>query len=62
MKQSPKIEIEKRQLNQKTLNSFISALNKENWNNVLNEQDTNTKYNNFIETYTQLMDRNIPKQ
>ena len=54
--------IETRLISKTSLNTFMCDLNKENWETVINQTNPNDKFNTFLNTYTKLMDKNIPKQ
>ena len=54
--------IESRHITTQSITSFIKDLNSENWSEVINNENTNDKFNSFLLTYTKLMDINMPKQ
>ena len=56
-----KDEIELRKITHTSLNKFITDLNNETWQNTLNATNPNDKFNKFLQTYTHLMDKNLPK-
>ena len=57
-----KLLIKSRQITTTNITSFIKDLNKEDWSDVVNKENTNEKCNNFLLTYTKLMDKNLPNK
>ena len=52
--------IQRRHITENTLNTFLSDLNKETWQMVTSQNNTDDKFNNFISIYTNLMNKNLP--
>ena len=54
--------IKSRLITTETITTLIKDLNKEDWSDVINKENTNDKFNNFILIFTKLMNKNIPNQ
>ena len=58
--QNSKKEVTYRVVNDETINSFNNDLRTTSWNRILNNNDVDEAYNDFINIYNNLMDKNLP--
>ena len=55
-----KLEVRKRLLNEKNMQSFKIDLSNVNWPQVEAQEDPNVSYGNFFDVFSELYNKNLP--